>query len=136
MTAYLIARIEAATEGSRELDCVIAVASGEFFIKGEICGEPAYCYIDSDEVLHMPGNGGGAAMVPNYSESVDAALTLVPEGWSHGYRLTTANDDLGSLVEAWVRTKGRMWHGVTHSTPALALCAAALRARSEKERKP
>ena len=65
---------------------------------------------------------------PPYTASLDAAVTLVPEGWA---------------VELVQALSGSPWHatlrggsalvpiiGATASKPALALCAAALRARA------
>jgi hypothetical protein len=65
---------------------------------------------------------------PFFTGSLDAAVTLVPEGWA---------------VELVQALSGSPWHatlrggsalvpiiGATASKPALALCAAALRARA------
>jgi hypothetical protein len=94
--AELIARLEAAAEGSRELDAAIAVA---VFGGGS----------------HDPGTA------PHFTTSLDAALTLVPEGrgWlmrSVGGRGFAAISNAGEASQA--------------KTPALALCIAALKARA------
>lgn len=57
---------------------------------------------------------------PHYTASLAAAMTLVPEGWDHGY---TANG------QCWTHKEASTVHGDA-ATPALALCAAALRARA------
>jgi hypothetical protein len=65
---------------------------------------------------------------PNYTSSLDAAVTLVPEGW--GYELRQNHSRLRrALCRMW---DGRfIWPGGTVAAgPALALCAAALRARA------
>jgi len=63
--------------------------------------------------------------VPRYTTSIDAAMTLVPEGWR--FELTNTGFKPGvSLVPP-----GKFFLvGSYAATPALALCAAALRARS------
>lgn len=103
----MIERVEAVTRGSRVLDYDIeSVVSGQDF--------PADC--------------------PPYTTSLDAALTLVPEGWS-----------VGNLWEA-VSPKDRPWWGLElrkdapyrcqkvlgARSAALAFCIAALKARAER----
>ena len=82
-----------------------------------------------------PGNRGsrnftpidGYAKSPAYTASIDAAMGLVPEGWNVG--LFIRHD--------WPQHNAQVWHrNIDASTkngdskhPALALCAAALKAR-------
>jgi hypothetical protein len=62
---------------------------------------------------------------------LDAAMTLVPEGWEHGYLTDDTafvyqrneNNGFGKIFDCDCRGK----------PPALALCAAALRARASME---
>ena len=103
----LIERLEKATEGSAELDDAIDVALGKI--------KPGY---------------EAEAFADNFTTSLDAALTLVPDGANcHGYELTP----LG--VEAHVsrnNVASGHWLKLGHAaTPALALTIAALKARSE-----
>lgn len=66
---------------------------------------------------------------PAYTASLDAAKTLVPEGWE--WTVTSAG-----YAECRHPTHGRKdKHGFAE-TPAPALCAAALRARSTMENNP
>jgi hypothetical protein len=71
--------------------------------------------------------------VPAFTASIDAALTLVPEGWK--WSLHSADDH--SVPCAYcVPNMGRLpWPewvtDILATSPALALCAAALRARAE-----
>lgn len=97
----LIERIEAASKGSRALDWEIHVHDG-------IDGKGMY------------------GPHPRYSFSIDAALTLVPEGW------TWMLDTMEGRNEACVHGNGPVPDSayVTAATPALALCAAALKARA------
>ena len=67
---------------------------------------------------------------PAYPASLDAAMTLVPEGWFVMLGYQNGGQSAGaSLTEypAW-QNRGRNAQG-TAATPALALVAAALRAR-------
>ena len=114
--AALIAKLEAATEGSRELDFAIRLV---------------------DEEPGTKIDGRFAELVPRYTTSLDAALTLVPadpkggwywrvghsslyRGWAHLNRYHPDNCDTGDETSA------------NAATPALALCMAALRARMGK----
>lgn len=59
---------------------------------------------------------------PGYTASLDAAMTLVPEGW--GYSICPNSSLLTrSAFSAGIMSRAK--------TPALALCAAALRARAQ-----
>ena len=90
----LIDRLKAASEGSAELDVAIAW------------------------LLRTPGDNV-ITHLDNYTQSIDAAVTLVPEGVDHCLMR------LRNKSVAWVGT------GETQraATPALALCIAALLAR-------
>lgn len=73
--------------------------------------------------------------VPHFTASIDAALTLVPDGWK--WSLHSA-DHAGPPCAYCVPNMGRLpwpvWvDDVYAATPALALCAAALRARAEAQ---
>jgi hypothetical protein len=72
--------------------------------------------------------------VPCYSRSVDAALTLIPEGWSI-HRLGQRHDCRGNFT-GWFAELYRAQEAViefpsnsTGATAPLALCAAAMRVR-------
>ena len=108
MTNELTTRIEAATGPDRALDYDIAYLTGIYF------------------------RNGGKALA--YTASIDAALTLVPEGWrlanlsqydpgdaKSTCSLVRMEAGYGALV------KNRRW--AVAATPALALCIAALRAK-------
>ena len=103
----LIALIEAASEGSEYLDYAV----------------------QRDFGLMKP--------VPAYTRSVDAALALVPEGWSV-YRLNRRNDCRGRFTD-WSAELYRAGDVVLEpasslaATAPLAIAAAALRARHKVE---
>lgn len=130
----LIARVEAATEGSRELDAEIALAIG---------GPHAY-------FAEPTWSGGGREWVaPRYTGFLDSARILVREGNDSGVDPIKGSGPFTAYVMCggtgnvvWERHKGGRFvefiegpdtkvslyaHG-KGTTPALALCAAALRA--------
>ncbi len=116
----LIAKLAAATEGSRDLDGEIAVACNL---------RPAWLLDDPRGLIAgrgcaRAGRTGPSFEVPPYTTSLDAALTVVPEGCSD---LTI--DWNGSNWAAWVDVgnDGTDWQ--SHPSAALALCIAALKAR-------
>jgi hypothetical protein len=110
MTAALpeiIERVEAVAEGSRDLEWKIAQA----------IGHPSF---DIPSTIWPPFMAGSKAdrSIPAYTSSLDAALTLVPEG---------CDWQVNGHGSAWIF--GSRHAGADGNSPALALCAAALRAR-------
>jgi hypothetical protein len=77
--------------------------------------------------------------VPRYTASLDAAMTLVPEGciWEVGHKVnypappTEPNRAHYAFVNVGKPGAIKSFNGKAFATPALALCAAALRARGE-----
>ena len=78
-----------------------------------------------------------AALFAGYMDArafLDAAMTLVPEGWAHGYDWNAKHKGAHAwcefIPEAPFRPEELLSrHSRNCATPALALCAAALRAR-------
>ena len=95
----LIERLEAAESGSRELDKEVGLAA-------------------------FPNKDNNVIMRP-YTTSLDAALTLVPEGLygKIGFAPNRAN------ARIWLASKPAVNASIKVPQPALALCIAALRAR-------
>lgn len=114
----LAERCEAAREPSRRLDYDIFCACVPM-------GERAYWEPDNRE--------------NHFTASLDAAMTLVPEGCLHMAR--TLWDDGKTCGQAMVSQysdtpKGKFWavdHAGLGATPALALCAATLKALAAQE---
>jgi hypothetical protein len=126
----LAERVENATGPDRSYDVAIFQALGgpvPFQFANKIVAltfdEAEQCYfapIGDMRVRYEP---------PTYTASIDAAMSLVPEGW--GYSVLDRRAVLpGCKVNAQCFTQFTQ-HGEA-ATPALALCAAALRARAQK----
>lgn len=136
----LIERIEKSEGADREIDALIyhdllgfcrharKVRTGAQSDTGFDCLD-----CGADSWGNKSRNGGYPAgqglhdSAPRYTASIDAAMTLVPEGFTGLIPVRG-----GKLEEAWLwPTDGTMMKGfrVSAATPALALCAAALRAR-------
>lgn len=121
----LAERIEAATCADREIDAALHLAATSF--EPRIAG-PGWTPESQLVVPTFPG----WAPLPIYTDSLDAALTLVPEGcWAEGslgsHNCTTASLEIHAPMT--YDPLGR----ATAPTPALALCAAACRARAGME---
>lgn len=132
----LIAKLEAASEGSRELDEAIAVI---------------------DMGAAKAEDWRDAGITPNYSRSLDAAVSLVPDGMPVDIHIGPrgmGNDATVYEPEKWTDTQGRRCttyraheclanrdrKGTIYWTPApIALCVAALkalRARQDRDTPP
>jgi hypothetical protein len=111
----LAARCEQAAEPDRELDgAAWCAANGYPFVKWDGAG---VVWRGADgSIRHYP-----ASRVPFYTASLDAAVMLVPEGW------TWVMASYGNARAYQDQTAGKSFIG-ENAKPALALCAAALRA--------
>ncbi len=135
----LLARLESASEGSRELDARIwcAVRGHRFHAMNDsypVGGR--FFYYPATDSSHTYGH----ALVRGEfcTESLDAALSLVPSGWQYqllktGGVLATSGKPCKASIKApseygWV-DEPRPHDGYAHTMP-LALCIAALKAGS------
>ena len=125
MTLYsVIRRLETAIGPSRELDAAIFCAIGLTYTQERHCRE--WCRMDGRTDLTRKHYL--AAWAPDYTRSLDAALTLVPEGCAF---------DVGCEIDftPFARVFGHDIHADEFAaTPALALCLAALRARAQQQK--
>lgn len=108
----LLSRLSAATGPSRELDAEIALASGWHQIKTR--WENPY---------------GQFAELPRYTESIDAAITLIPEDLS--WELSNWRTPDGFKVHYADFHARRECQG-KHLVPAIALVIACLKAKDGK----
>ena len=127
----LAAKAEAATAADRELDAEIACVMHppdrrrlnfnplrrEVFHLGLLT--PAW--VDWDSV---------ASFHPSPTASLDAAAALVPEGWAWHSAMRPWFTPVGATGSVWGRFQKSTTFTADAATPALALTAAALRARA------
>ena len=128
----LAERIEAADGPDREMDRDIMLAAvpcdrAPFRYWAPMNENTGHGAVDVERVYYAP-HCAQAVAVPKFTASLDSALTLVPEG--HDWILV---DQRATYGTPFVRVKSgddrvADWEGRA-PTPALALCAAALRAR-------
>ncbi len=123
----LIARMEQATEGSRELDfriqCVVAPSDDLPM------GHTSETLLAKAEKIGDWSGAGRLSDCPRYTISLNAALKLIPEGWFLSNLSRRTQPEMG----------GRMWnvelfgykhiHSKGQRTACLALVVASLKAR-------
>jgi hypothetical protein len=112
-------RCEAASGPDRELDAKIARETGAVNPRTARAGF-GFGYVDRGQ--------WACSFVPAYTASLDAAMTLVPEGCS--FDLVNR---LGCTTVRIFNRDGPLTDCRRAITPALALCAAALKARSSHD---
>ena len=132
----IIERLEAAEHGSRELDAEIhsRQLGADWYAKNQyedgsgkwLC----YCtslFIDSDRKHEQ------TKLPPYYTESIDAAITLIPDGlwWVLNSGVQHPNHRSLAQVSSKERT-GPISHEAHGATPALSLCTAALKAHTHE----
>ena len=119
----LIAKLEAATEGSHELNRALGLAIGELHLdaKGDLYR------IDRDDGGHTYGGSGDETIItPRWTTSLDAIVALIERklpGWWVQY--------LGQTQKGWatrIEQQGTSLGLFCSPTPALALCIALLSA--------
>lgn len=135
-TTKLAERIEALEGPCREMDAEIFKAVGAPL--------PKAAFGMDIELQPDPNSASGFVMpvgelqvryeCPAYTASLDAAMTLVPEGWAHGYRWNAKYKSAYAwcdfIPEAPFKPEELLsQHSRKCATPALALLAAALRAQ-------
>lgn len=132
----LAAKVEGLNGPSRAIDGMIAMALGEY---------PSWAPIQNERQPELftdgkPGTRAREWLAPKFTSSVDAAMTLVPEG--HTVQLSDWDHETLRQKGSWQAivlpfgARGAMkdftfTNRCDHAaTPALALVAAALRARA------
>ena len=134
----LLANLEAATGPSRELDAAIAVAifraAPGMDLRAEAAGEDC----EAGTYWLVGPSWRSLTTSQRYSESLDAAMTLVPEGW----HWTLSHNGEGRPGEHWYAASMCDAERVTKLaveeqlalTPALALVIASIRARLAEQK--
>lgn len=125
----LIERLEKATGPDRELDGLIfQEVGGDHWLNAmRRSQEPSGCPLEIAEVT-------ARTYAPSFTASIDAALTLVPEGmwWLIGAGQTRPDEPLygAQIRKPGFSTGGEVVSEAEHSCMAVALCMAALKARN------
>lgn len=143
----LALRVENASGADRALDVQIGAAARAMPIKGEYerlanwAGDfgPMPGITGSIAALHSDGRPGVHWEARAYTASLDAAMTLVPEGWCVAGIGQGDNGDwwcdlhLGRFTDyTAVARSGKLWPGKQAPTAALALTAACLKAQAAR----
>lgn len=145
--AALIERLEKATGPDRELDALIFRAIGAPLPK-EFCGRPVTLeWDDAEQCFVVPIDDMRVRYTPpNYTASLDAAMTLVPGGWI--VEIHRGFDDDGEfwsrviLVDSFSIDRGcdpaerREVRSYGVGEPARFVAAAALKALQAKDNQP
>jgi hypothetical protein len=138
MTANLLAlaeRCEAATGPDRELDAqiIIALEHPEYHFPDEVLNRKPSSWDEAAGRFRHDGSGGSVSW-PAFTASVDAALTLVPEGWNDNVSWSAKKQKARAwcewMPEAPFAPSDWIVHYGRGANRALAICAAALRARA------
>lgn len=119
--AELIAKLEQATGPGRELDLRVTNA---------LRSNPKLHYT-LEELAVVDGQPEWRSMIPPYTESLDAALTLVPDGWI--WHVWSVSDGMPSAELRKDGTFPIFGHPSNQckTRGAIGLCIAALRARAQ-----
>jgi len=132
--ADLIARVERADAPDRELDRDIAEEIGWVMAFDERPNDGGSLVLPREATLRFLASQErkGRIIAPAYTASLDAALSLVPEGWGREFWHEPGDK---AIAHTWPPTRRapRDTCSGFAATPALALCAAALKAREARD---
>ena len=135
----VIHRLETATGPSRELDAAIFCAIGLTDTQERHCRE--WCRMDGRTDLTRKHYL--AAWAPDYTRSLDAALTLVDAQWELVLAKGRVRPDeplYGAVIYPWGAVRNAAPGDAVclgegeHDVFAIALCLAALRARAQQQK--
>ena len=146
----LLAKLEAAAEGSRELDCLIAVnpntpmigvvkgARVDMLLDDSVFGISGVEYLTEELSSYLPKTNADFLGVPHYTTVFEDALLLVPIAkWSQdkypgsmAWQITYNRDSRSYSVSVreFITSFDRDFFA-THADKYLAFCIAALKAR-------
>jgi len=132
----LITRLQTTPTGTRELDAEIA----EAVLGGEVIWQQANYTMEMYPVRKYPStmhvDGYSREPVLHYTTTIDAALTLIPEGWSWKLVYEPEYTAQGPRYCVVLRNAPKLEHVApsvvcSAPTPALALITGILKARTQ-----
>ena len=124
----LLARVQEGSGEDRALNADIAVMVGGWQRKWHDSERPHGWYWRRGD---YSWTAEGEGYPSNYLGSLDAALTLVPEGWSWHAALRTYLTPFRATGSVWQEGQQYALFNADAATPARALIAACLKARME-----
>ena len=126
----LIARLEAASEGSRELSDEVARGLGWTTEQVEdMWCNPVKIWLNPQKQYMR-----SLTFAPDFTRSIDAAITAVPGGFGWEISVYATLTPKAIVWDADIRDQGPLFEQASASTAPLALCAAALKARMENRK--
>lgn len=130
----LIARLEKATGPDRELDAEIFCAINHGFVTHHAAPgfaiKDQFGIIENGNLARSPYISSNRRVSPRYTSSIDAAMTLVPSTHLHMVGNAGLSDGVKEYrADVW-GLEPRSSHIGLHDCEAIALCIAALKARS------
>lgn len=131
----LIARLEAAEKGSRELsdECLLAVGWTKTREKLSFGGTHTVWRNPAGEVFYPSNSLKGGQFLPDPSQDLrDAVDWMVPDGWGIQVKRTPDGRGFAKLFDSTPYPNVRKTDAVEAANPALAASAASLRAMEEK----
>jgi hypothetical protein len=132
----LAERVERASGADRDIDGWIAVALDpeRQTVVGQEPGRfpRKAIYGPIAQVMEVIGGKEGADYIGAslFTASLDAAMTLIPEGMGQGCFFLQRSRSFACIADVWTNAEFNRYEKGKGATPALALCAAALKAQA------
>lgn len=126
----LAARVEALDGPDRDVDAEIATMSGLYVYEKRDRDRKGWFYPTNGKGARRQFHGTGYDRLPSFTASIDAAMTLVPEGAMRRSG-DSAMGMYGTFFCDIIAEDGRGFHALAKSEPC-AITAAALRAIAAK----
>lgn len=127
----LLARVLEGEGPDRELDAEIACAVNGFTMHEDSNpGDGHFAFWHGKPWESLCSNCSGW---PHYTTSLDAALTLVPEGWSWYSAMRHYLAPVGAAGSVWQAGQSSATFTADAATPARAIIAACIKARMEAQ---
>ena len=129
----LAERVEALTGADRGVDLEVILASGTHVLERRGRDKKAWLYEAASDFRRLDPSpySYGVFGLPRFTTSLDAAMSLVPEGWGGAVHFSENRQHHTVKLGRSYPTNAQAFGEA--ATPALALTAAALRALAEQQ---